>query len=634
MQVSDLVNQYQANLSSGGDVSVKTKTKGVEQLVSTVSKLQKGQVFEGTVNSIKGNQVILGLSSGQNITARLDGSISLKLGESVFFQVKSNEDNTVQIKPVSIGSMNNPTLLNALDAAGMAVTEDNLNMVNTMMKEQMPIDAKSLGEMARKVASMPGANVSSVVIMAKHNLPITTEMLNQFENYKSNEGQLLKGVDELAKSISSVLSSEEVSDEKVLSFHKELVQILSGEAERDFTDIQTNQASKLEQMMGNSTSGFKVPSLNIGGETSEVTVPTQADGLKALMSEDNVLNPSAPNAPNGTDTPQQETSATTNQGLNVVLSEEDVIAIDEKNVSELLVDGENRLAIVSYDSEEFPSQTVGRALSPEQNAMFSLSLGKDASFVAEHPTLFDENGVLRPEVPVKDVMNAITEHFSLHPDALNNFKELVSKEGYKSLVFEMTAGKLSIKPEELTLPHRLDDLYKEMDETVRRIAQSSSTLTAKSNNSIVSAAENIHDNLDFISQVNDLYTYVQIPLKLSGGETTGDLYVYRNKKQSKNDNDELTAFLHFDMEHLGSTDISVRMKNKNVNTKFYLEDEGAYELIMNNIHILKEKLDNLGYNCVIECENDSKPVNFVTDFLEKDKKTAENISRYSFDVRA
>ncbi|MCR5545694.1 MAG: flagellar hook-length control protein FliK, partial [Lachnospiraceae bacterium] len=148
MQVSDLVNQYQANLSNGGEISTKTKTKGVEQLVSTLSKLQKGQVFEGTVNSIKGNQVVLGLSSGQNITARLDGSVSLKIGESVFFQVKSNEDNTIQIKPVSIGSMNNPTLLNALDAAGMAVTEDSINMVNTMMKEQMPIDAKSLSDMS------------------------------------------------------------------------------------------------------------------------------------------------------------------------------------------------------------------------------------------------------------------------------------------------------------------------------------------------------------------------------------------------------------------------------------------------------------------------------------------------------
>ena len=60
--------------------------------------------------------------------------------------------------------------------------------------------------------------------------------------------------------------------------------------------------------------------------------------------------------------------------------------------------------------------------------------------------------------------------------------------------------------------------------------------------------------------------------------------------------------MHFDLEHLGSTDVSVRMKNKSVNTKFFLEDDASYELVMNNIHILKENLDNLGYTCEIECE--------------------------------
>ena len=619
MQVSDLVNQYQANLSSGGEVSAKTKTKGVEQLVSTVSKLQKGQIFEGTVNSIRGNQVILGLSSGQNITARMDGSISLNVGESVFFQVKSNVDNTVQIKPVSVGSMNNPTLLTALDAAGMAVTEDNLNMVNTMMKEQMPIDAKSLGEMARKTASLPGANVSTVVIMTKHNLPITTEMVNQFENYKSNEGQLLKGVDELAKSVSTLLSSEEVSDEGAFGFHKELVSILSGEGEAHVVE---NQASKLEQMMGTPT--LKVPSLNMGVDSPQ-NAPTQADTLKALVSKDGVL------PGNSTVNGQEQYSG----GLNVVMSEDETVpSSNAQNSTELLQNSENRILLPNYDSEEFNPGTVGRALSPEENGGLSLSLTRNPSFVAEHSNLFDENGMLRPEVSVKEVMQAVSDYFGAHPQSMSHIKDVVARAGYGKLAFEMIAQKLSIEPEELTMPHRLDDLYKEMDETVRRIAQSASSLTEKPDNAIVSSAGNIHDNLEFISQVNSLYTYVQIPLKLSGGETTGDLYVYRNKKQSRNDSDELTAFLHFDMEHLGSTDISVRMKNKNVNTKFYLEDEGSYELIMNNIHILKENLDNLGYNCVIDCENDSKPVNFVTDFLEKDKKTAENISRYSFDVRA
>ena len=79
MQISDLLVQYQNNLASGSEVS--TGTKGVEQLVETAKQLQIGNIFEGTVNSIKGTQVILGLSSGQNITARLDKGVDLMKGQ-------------------------------------------------------------------------------------------------------------------------------------------------------------------------------------------------------------------------------------------------------------------------------------------------------------------------------------------------------------------------------------------------------------------------------------------------------------------------------------------------------------------------------------------------------------------------
>lgn len=83
MQISDLLGQYGNNIAAGSQVS--TKVKGVEQLVETVKQLKTGSVFEGTVNFIKGNQVILGLSSGQNITARLDKGVTLEKGQSVFF---------------------------------------------------------------------------------------------------------------------------------------------------------------------------------------------------------------------------------------------------------------------------------------------------------------------------------------------------------------------------------------------------------------------------------------------------------------------------------------------------------------------------------------------------------------------
>lgn len=624
MQIQDLVNQYQSNLSTGGDVSAKTKTKGVEQLVSTISKLQKGQIFEGTVNNIKGNQVTLGLSSGQNISARLDGSISLNIGESVFFQVKSNEENVIQIKPVSIGSMNNPTLLNALSAAGMAVTEENLNMVNTMMKEHMPIDAKSIGEMARAAASMPKADVSTIVVMTKHNLPLTQEMVHQLENYKNNEGQLLREVGELGKSISEFLSSEEVSVEDAIDFQKELVSIATNEETGSMTA--KTQADGLSKLAGNAFPNLKVPNINLpisANTQANTQATTQADGLKEL----------AQNNKDGI-----EVAVTNPQQILVSDMEENtpILNVSQDSVMELLSDApEEQIVVTEYEQEEFSFETIGRGLTPKENGDISYVLSKQTSFAQKHPEFFDENGALKPEVPVKELMKQVVEHFSSNPGDVPFAKELFGRDSFGKLMSHLLAQNITVAPEELKEPHKLDDVYKKMDEVMTRVAESASHLSTKSDNPIVSAASAVHENLEFISQVNDLYTYVQIPLQLSGGQATGDLYVFRNKKQQQQDeNDEISAFLHFDLEHLGSTDISVRMKNKNVNTKFFLEDDASYNLVMNNIHVLKENLDNLGYTCEIECENDTKPIDFVSDFLERDVKTPENISRYSFDVRA
>ncbi|MBQ1916225.1 MAG: flagellar hook-length control protein FliK, partial [Lachnospiraceae bacterium] len=107
MEIRNLVNQYYNNgVSSDANP---TQTQGVEQLTQALNALKEGAVFEGTVNNIRGSQVLLGLSSGQNITARLLGDIMLTEGESVFFQVKKNDGNEIMIRPVSVGaSSGNP----------------------------------------------------------------------------------------------------------------------------------------------------------------------------------------------------------------------------------------------------------------------------------------------------------------------------------------------------------------------------------------------------------------------------------------------------------------------------------------------------------------------------------------------
>ena len=79
--------------------------------------------------------------------------------------------------------------------------------------------------------------------------------------------------------------------------------------------------------------------------------------------------------------------------------------------------------------------------------------------------------------------------------------------------------------------------------------------------------------------MNQIYHYVQLPLKMSGQNANGELYVYANRKNLRDPDAELTAFLHLDMEQLGSTDVSSADAEPQRTHQFYLEDDASYDLV-------------------------------------------------------
>ena len=95
----------------------------------------------------------------------------------------------------------------------------------------------------------------------------------------------------------------------------------------------------------------------------------------------------------------------------------------------------------------------------------------------------------------------------------------------------------------------------------------------------------------------------------------------------------MTAFLHLDLNHLGSTDVSVKMLHKNVKTNFYFADDESYSLVKMFLPQLEEKLAKKGYNCTFTIHNEEKTVSFVDDFLRKDQPQVGTLHRYSFDVK-
>ena len=136
-----------------------------------------------------------------------------------------------------------------------------------------------------------------------------------------------------------------------------------------------------------------------------------------------------------------------------------------------------------------------------------------------------------------------------------------------------------------------------------------------------------------MNQINQVYSYVQLPLKMSEGKAHGDLYVYANKKSLASKDGSVSALLHLDMEHLGPVDVYVAMQEQRVNTHFYLADEEMLDFIEANIHILNERLEKKGYamNTVMSVKAEEKTA--VEEMLDNGQENTL-LSQYSFDVRA
>ena len=227
------IQQYQNHTTSNTQTLNQVRdTTGARPALT--QGLSPGKVFEGTVTEIKNGQVTIGLNDGRSISAKMEPGVHLEKGQPMLFQVKSNSGEQIALRPVTLESAQNPTLLRALEAAGLKVNDRNLSMVNQMMAQQLPVDKNSLLQMMRVAASFPKADMQTLVQMQKLGLVITEESLNQFQNYKNGQQAILPELNHLMEGIaefSGQLSGSEggigQTSGALLGFQQQIVGILT-----------------------------------------------------------------------------------------------------------------------------------------------------------------------------------------------------------------------------------------------------------------------------------------------------------------------------------------------------------------------------------------------------------------------
>ena len=619
MHISDLLGQYNRNISSGTE-ELKAAS-GMQKVVSTLEELSSGSVFEGTVSSVKNGKVTLALSDGQTITARLSGKVPLSQGTPMFFQVKSTDGATIEIKPYTgAGSGGNPILTNALTEGTVPVTERNLAMVDAMMKEQMPIDKQSLLNMARIANMNPGVDITTVVNMTKLGIPVSPEMAAQFENYMTDEHAILQEMDQAMNELADLAGSGDLTPDQAVQMNQKIVTILL--PEQTVTGAPVNAEGQIETGGQTTAEGQIVTGGQITAEGQIVTGgQTTAEGQiltdGRLGAEEQTVN-----GEQTTTAGQAVREGTGGQALGEVLSEQQFSSLGRllQNIPSLVES--TKLFPEAMEQDIFIDTLEDESVA--QNLMT-----EDAAWkAADGKTALDKN------LTVSDFLRTVSQILSENNGAASqSIQKLFGSDAYKSLLRNVMEQQWLIQPEALKQEKKISQLYEKLEQQMRQVEDALKEAGVTKTRFPETAAE-VRGNIEFMNQLNQAYTYVQVPLKMSGQNANGELYVYTNKKNLRDPDAELSAFLHLDLEHLGSTDVSVKMQHRNVKTNFYMADDASYDLVEKYLPVLEQKLKDKGYQCTITMTKEEKKVSFGDDFLRKDMPQTGTLHRYSFDVRA
>ena len=612
MQISDIAKQYAGTTSSPEAMA---GTRGIEKLVSSIRDLATGNIFEGTVNSIKDGKVVLGLSNGTLINARLDASVQLLQGQSMFFQVKSNNGETIAIRPYTVGGNGaNLTLLHALNAAGLPVTDKYLNLANNMMQEQMPIDKNTMNQMARILMANPDMSVNTLVQMKKLNLPITNEMVAQFENYVDDSSAMHKALDSFITELPATMAGKEMPLEQLRTFDSQLLMLFAEGMDEGLTGNLLQPSAPdmftMENLVTESvpTGLGQVQEQDANQQVQQTVQDTRGqqsfvqDWLPNQMLEQEVVTETSQlQNPKNVEVMNQNTGV-----LNSISQEDAVVA--EKMKADL---ENNKAAIKDVTTQANTKENIVRLVN----------------------VLFGEIGITAEDSPAV-ILNKLSYFIMtgdmVSKDALN---QLFSSKDMQQFLRDALESQMYLEPEEVVDADKVKKLYERLESKTQRL-ESLLNQAGLQETPIAQTVTDVRGNVEFMNQLNQAYTYVQIPLKMTGQKASGQLYVYTNKRDLSDPDKELSAFLHLDLDHLGATDVSVKMLRKKVDTKFYMETDEVFALVKAHMPELEERLRHKGFDAKIYVENEGKKVNFVDDFLKKDAPPTGQLHRYSFDVRA
>ena len=176
--------------------------------ISKISKVNsrdfnKGQTIKGEILDIKQKNIIIKLASGAELTAKLTDQMEFNIGQKVLFQVKESNLEQVLLKPILDEgySPKSNKLYQILEEAGVPINEKNTEIVEKLLSNNMQVDKEFINKILTLSRQFKDTSVDKLILLVKNNIPVTSENINQLDNYSNNNHSIKQEIISLANQI-------------------------------------------------------------------------------------------------------------------------------------------------------------------------------------------------------------------------------------------------------------------------------------------------------------------------------------------------------------------------------------------------------------------------------------------------
>lgn len=567
-----------------------------------VKSLVPGTTIQGEIIAKNGNEVQIRIDKDTVLQARLEQDVNVEEGQNIRFQVKNN-GTTLTLSPLLTNTAQADNVYKALQMAGLPINESTVAMTDEMMKLGMSIDSRSLQNMFKDVVTHTDASATDVVFLHKMDMPLTESNLRQIQNYTELQHEVVKGMQDVTDALQGLINGTGGADVAAGVHIAAGADVAAGAAGVDANTL-TQYQNLVKELISDTLMGMLPDGAGVAGD---VTVGNPAGGITGADLAGEV--------PAG---------GISGNALAAGVSGADL-------AGEALADAPmsgNAALIKGVLQDAAFSELLNNGLVTEEEA---------AGFLKEAAGLLTEKGITLSENTTQEMMKALLDITAGNTQEAESLQKLFSGKVWKNLLESTVKTQWSLTPETLPKEGEVGKVYEKIVKSLHTLNETLQQSGAQ-NTALQESITNLSENIDFMNQLNQMYTYVQLPLKMQNGEKNGELYVFTNKRSLAEKDGEVSALLHLTMEHLGPLDVYVKMNQGKVSTEFTVEKEETLLFLEKNMSILTDRLQKRGYDisCKMKVKDEAgEPENPVERLLtEKQNGVLPVHAQYAFDVRA